>query len=64
MLDLSQYSHLTLTGYHAGETLCGNPKNPEKQHYHAAYAPDFVFTAETTCPVCVQLWNDAAKDDE
>jgi len=64
MLDTSQYSHLTLTGYYAGSTLCGNPKNPDKQHYHAAYAPKFVFTDEHTCPICLQIWNAPDEDEQ
>lgn len=57
------YSHLTLTGPYAGRPLCNGFKDPALQHYHAVYAPAFVFTSPDTCPECLRIWNEA-KDDE
>ena len=31
--------HLTLTGFHAGQTLCGSARNERDKYLHANYAP-------------------------
>jgi len=53
-----EYTHLTLTGYYAGRTLCGAAKSPNVAHYHAMYAPLTIINADTTCPNCREIWND------
>jgi hypothetical protein len=58
-----EYSHLTLTGFHAGRPLCDGVKSPNVNHYHAAYAPNFVFADPNTCPACLRLWNSADEDE-
>jgi hypothetical protein len=56
-------SHLTMTGYDAGKTLCGAEKDPNVQHYHAAYAPKMVLESLETCPQCVHIWTHPEEDD-
>lgn len=66
-------THLTLTGYYAGQTLCGAKKEFDEttgklkdQYLHAAYAPiDKLKRGECKdfselCPACLKEWEDAA----
>lgn len=49
--------HLTLTGIHAGDTLCGTEKHlPDTRYVHAAYAPSAMFLSVDLCDMCAHIW--------
>ena len=48
--------HLTLTGYYAGQTLCGASRTLTDDYYHAIYAPDVILDSPEMCPICKGLW--------
>jgi hypothetical protein len=69
-------THLTLTGYYAGQTLCGARKEFDastgqlkEQYLHAMYAPIERLAAnelpnwQPLCPACKKEWDDAALED-
>ena len=46
------YSHLTVTGYRAGATLCGGYKAPDVQHHRAEGVDPHLLESPDLCPVC------------
>lgn len=54
--------HLTLTGYHAGEPLCGKQRTADHEYHHpnvrALRNPDY---RARVCPDCLSIWE---SDDE
>lgn len=57
--------HLTFTGPLAGQTLCGEPKDPERGGWHAMYTPLDAISARRTvtgtplCNACCEAWENA-----
>jgi hypothetical protein len=55
--------HLTLTGYQAGQTLCGAERNGKE--VHASYAPlDNEEFRAATCPACLKEYAMSFEEDE
>jgi hypothetical protein len=48
--------HLTLTGPHAGQPICGAPMDSADQNVHAAYAPEAMLSDPATCAACRAAW--------
>lgn len=57
--------HLTLTGFYAGETLCGTPRNNEDTYTHAVYSPlhKQEFRAKC-CKECLKVYLESYEEDE
>jgi len=57
--------HITLTGYYAGETVCGASKNIEGDTYaHVGEWLDKPENLENICPACREAWDDVSDDEE
>lgn len=57
--------HITLTGYYAGETVCGAPKNIEGDTYaHVGEWLDKPENLADLCPACREVWDDVSADEE
>lgn len=61
--------HITLTGYHAGATVCGAAKGIEGDTYaHVGEWLDKPENLTGLCPECKVVWddvcNDTAKEEE
>jgi len=57
--------HITLTGYYAGETVCGAPKNIEGHSY--AHVGDWIDNPKCRaelCPKCAEIWDDVEDDED
>jgi len=56
--------HLTLTGYYAGQPICGADTKTENDA-HATYAPlDKPEYRETRCPACLKAYAESFDADE
>lgn len=56
--------HLTLTGYHAGQTLCGAERVLENAHAHAMWAPlGNPEYRQKVCPECLKVWEDVTESE-
>lgn len=56
--------HITLTGYYAGETVCGAPKGVEGDTYaHAGEWIDNPKCRVDLCKECAEIW-DSLDDGE
>lgn len=54
--------HITLTGYHAGVTICGAAKDIEGDTYaHAGEWLDNPECLAELCPVCARVWGDVGE---
>ena len=57
--------HITLTGYYAGNTVCGAPRNIEGDRYaHVGAWLDNPNVADAACPECLAVYNDVGGDDD
>ena len=53
--------HLTHSGYYAGQTICGTPRNAEDtyQHYGLTYS---IKNLDDLCPKCKQIYLNMEND--
>ena len=57
--------HITLTGYYAGETVCGAPKGIEGDTYaHAGEWLDNPKCRVDLCTECAKIWDDIETESE
>ena len=54
---INQTTHLTYTGYNAGQTLCGLPRNNIDRYVHAVYAHRLDRKKFTICKRCQKIWD-------
>tara|TARA_R110001583_G_scaffold7411_12_gene36762 strand:+ start:1468 stop:1653 length:186 start_codon:yes stop_codon:yes gene_type:complete len=57
--------HITLTGYYAGRTVCGAPKDIEGDDTYA-HVGDWLDNPDLShvCPDCLEVWDSVAEDEE
>ncbi|MCK5017521.1 MAG: hypothetical protein KAS32_10680 [Candidatus Peribacteraceae bacterium] len=55
--EKNQTTHLTHTGYYAGVTLCGVPRNNTDRYTHAIYADRLNPEKFTICKKCQAIWD-------
>ena len=57
--------HITLTGYYAGETVCGAPKGIKDDTYaHAGEWLDNPKCRVDLCTECAKVWDDIEVESE
>ena len=54
---INQTTHLTHTGYHAGATICGLPRNNIDNYVHAIYVSRLNPDKFKVCRKCQAIWD-------
>jgi len=56
--------HITLTGYYAGKTVCGAPRNDNDTYAHIGAWLDNPEATMDLCPECAEIYNDSEDTNE
>ncbi len=58
-------THLTLTGYYAGQPICGGKRDEGEHYIHAAYSPIHKPSfRDTVCVECLKVYAESYDEDE
>lgn len=58
-------THLTFTGFYAGQPICGATRVVENDHVHSAYAPlDSKQFRRMCCVECLKVYAESYDDEE